>query len=197
MPPMSDSNSPYSTEPPGHLKQPMIDVEVKELLEWAYTRKAVCFAAIDSVDASLTAADREECFQEALVAIGSLAVKTEPVAAGWGPELINTCRDRARELIKRKRPNTSFDEKHIANQEIRADDSTVRFVFRHQQKLQIRTAIRELIPELRAALTLKLSGASYEEIADVLDISTEDANERVSRARSIIRDRLTGRPDGY
>lgn len=185
---MSDKSSPNSTEPPADLKQPMIDSEVRKLLKWARSRKATCIAAMVATTPHVSADCRERCFEDALVSIGSLAAKADPQVESWGTELIDICVKRLEEIIDQNQGHKHYNEskKRRATEEIQADGGSVR----HMQKLQIRTAIRELEPKLRTALELKLSGASYEEIANFLHISPEDAKNRVSRARSIIRDRL-------
>lgn len=62
--------------------------------------------------------------------------------------------------------------------------------YRHQQARQLLKAIRRLPLGLRQATTLALEGFSHAEIGDILGISVNNVDVRLSRARSALKEAL-------
>jgi RNA polymerase sigma-70 factor (ECF subfamily) len=64
----------------------------------------------------------------------------------------------------------------------------------HETQALIETALGELNPNFRAALVLReIEGMSYEEIAEILEISLGTVKSRILRGREALRERLAER----
>jgi RNA polymerase sigma-70 factor (ECF subfamily) len=64
----------------------------------------------------------------------------------------------------------------------------------HETSTLIEGALAEVNPKFRAALVLReIEGLSYEEIADILEISLGTVKSRILRGRDALRKHLTGR----
>jgi RNA polymerase sigma-70 factor (ECF subfamily) len=64
----------------------------------------------------------------------------------------------------------------------------------HEKKALIETALSEVNPSYRAALVLReIEGLSYEEIAEILEISLGTVKSRILRGREALRERLAER----
>lgn len=64
----------------------------------------------------------------------------------------------------------------------------------HETQTLIETALAEVNPKFRAALVLReIEGLSYEEIAEILEISLGTVKSRILRGREALKKQLTGR----
>ena len=88
-------------------------------------------------------------------------------------------------VLKRNRPeesNVVFDEELHGGQAPAMDAGAA--LDRAQDRQTVRTAIEQLPPEFREAITLReLEGASYKEIADIAEVPIGTVMSRLARAR--------------
>jgi RNA polymerase sigma-70 factor, ECF subfamily len=108
----------------------------------------------------------------------------------------NACYDQLR--VKQRRPTDSLDDlpveqDHVAHLRDSAEQPD-EFVQRQQLNQVIQAGIRSLPADQRVILVLSdVQGLSYQEIAEVADLSLGTVKSRLSRARAKLRDYLQDR----
>lgn len=105
----------------------------------------------------------------------------------------NACYDQLR--VKQRRPTSSLDNLPVeADHTFYLEDTSElpdEFVERQELNQVIQVGIAQLPIEQRAVLVLSdVQGLSYQEVADVLDISLGTVKSRLSRGRAKVRDFL-------
>lgn len=101
----------------------------------------------------------------------------------------NVCLDFLRRQKRTRSLTVSEDEVQLDLPDDRQDPEQMAIDRARQEELN--EALASLEPEYRAALTLRaVSGLSYQEIADVLDIQPGTVKSRISRGRERLRKKL-------
>jgi RNA polymerase sigma-70 factor (ECF subfamily) len=96
---------------------------------------------------------------------------------------MNTCLD-----YRRKRIQCHMDSHSIAEDMPSLRPSPERLYESKEISDSVRSALQKIPEKLRATIVLReLDGLSYEEIAEILDISTGTVKSRISRAREELR----------
>ena len=108
--------------------------------------------------------------------------------------VVNLNKDRIGREVRRREREMSIDTGGAASGPIEIEDSTetpYREAERHEARGVLSDAIRELPDGYRECVVLKdVEGLSYDEIAQVMDITVEAVRSRLARARQQLRQRL-------
>ncbi|MEH3055145.1 MAG: sigma-70 family RNA polymerase sigma factor [Patulibacter minatonensis] len=138
-----------------------------------------------------TPADAEDAVQEAMVrAWRSLRrYRGDAALSTWLYRITTNC---CLTLIERRRPTTPLDDEHHHDHHPERLDPADRLEQRESMR-QLLQAIDGLPPEQRAVVVLRdLEGLSYDEVADVLEVSLAAVKGRLHRARLRLADELEG-----
>lgn len=145
------------------------------------------------------AADAEDATQDVFIKAYKGLPDFRPEAAlyTWLYRIaVNTCIDRTRKPFFRALffASESDDAAEGGSRPLASEDpSPERLVESQQLSRQIQQALKSLSPKLRAAIVLKeIEGLSYEQIAEVQEISLGTVKSRISRAREELRRSLAG-----
>lgn len=134
--------------------------------------------------------------QEAEDIVQDTLVKVWDMRDGWQDILnietfsMKICRNLALDRIEKKeRHNISLDETvHDRADTSLAQDS---MLIRQQEYASVSRIIETLPEKQRAAIQLRdIEGKSYQEIADIMDITIADVKVNIFRARQTIKDRF-------
>ena len=138
--------------------------------------------------------DAMDMAQEAIIKIvrSIRGFKRDSTFKVWAYRItVNTCLD---ELRKRKKHRTiSLDSYLEASGKEISDpaEAPEERLIRADLKAALEIAITELPEEYRAALVLRdISGLSYQEVSEALNISLGTVKSRINRARNILKDKL-------
>lgn len=149
----------------------------------------VAYRILGNTDAASDAT--QEAFVSAYQAIGKFRGGS---LKAWLLRIVtNACYDQLR--VKQRRPTDSLDDmvvepEHDANL-IDHSESPEEYALRQELGAVIQYGLNVLPPDQRVALILSdIEGMSYQEIAEVTDVSLGTVKSRLSRARAKLRDYL-------
>ena len=137
--------------------------------------------------------DAQDCLQEAMLRVYKAlpTFKSQSSFSTWLYRIaMNACLDELRR--KKNRPNTSLDALVGEGWSPKSDMETPdEHVIRKERTRVLHAAIQELPEEMRSAIVLRdIQGFSYEEIADMLNVSIGTIKSRISRGREKLREKI-------
>lgn len=141
-------------------------------------------------DHDLAAEFTQEAFARAWERLGQFAGESSFYT--W---LYRLARNRAIDLLARKRPLARDLAQHAAhNNSISSDATPSQATARAELVTAVRDALAQLDAEAREIILLRdFDQLDYEAIAQTLDIALGTVKSRLSRARGALRDKLAGR----
>jgi len=108
-------------------------------------------------------------------------------AVGW---LYRTATNRCLNLLRSRKPTCEIDEAVVASE--RSADDPLRGAENSAQRSALIDALAELQPTQRAVWLLReVHGRSYEEIAALVDTTSDAVRGRLARARAQLAERMT------
>ncbi len=131
-----------------------------------------------------TASDRDDLFQDIAIALW----KALPQFRGDCSErtfVFRVAHNRAIDYLRRHRALVNFIDEETVLPDSRPNPEAG--LAREQQGERLRQAIHRLPLPYRQVITLTLEEMSYEEIAEVLGITTTNVGARLNRARQLLR----------
>lgn len=139
--------------------------------------------------------DAKDCLQDAMLRIyrGLPSFRGDSSFSTWIYRVVsNVCLDFHRR--NKGKGNASLDELHESGIEPKDSKPTPQTELeRSELKRQLSNAIQSLPEDLKSAVVLRdIHGLSYEEIGEVLDINVGTVRSRLFRARSKLREILSG-----
>jgi len=158
---------------------------------WSARVLAVCRAHVGPVDIA------EDLAQEALVrGLQSLATLRDPEK--FGPWLrgiaLRACLDWRKAKQTSQKPFSSLDTAAAKFDPASRDDSVETLVEHKEDCARLRAAVDELPEAYRETVWLYYSDRlTYDDLAQLLDTSRATINLRLTKARAILRERLTPR----
>ncbi|MCX7885128.1 MAG: sigma-70 family RNA polymerase sigma factor [Caloramator sp.] len=160
------------------------DIEAFEILILSYEKKIynLCFYMLKNIE------DAKDASQEVSLKIyrSIEKFKGESKFSTWIYRITyNTCMD----YIKRRKDELSFDD--IINSERHIDSKVENIIENRELQHDIKRCILNLSNDFRTIIILRdISGLSYQEIADILNIEVGTVKSRLNRARESLRNEL-------
>ena len=137
--------------------------------------------------------DAQDCLQEAMLRVyrAIAGFKGQSNFSTWLYRItMNTCLDELRR--KKKKQNTSLD--GLLDQGWMPSDEGIgpeKQALMHELRTKMSGAIQELPEEMRLAVVLRdVQGFSYDEVAQMTEVSVGTVKSRISRGREKLREKL-------